>query len=32
LDPHDCLMHLLYERSNAVREKGPAFDVKAAKR
>ena len=26
------LLHLLYERSIAVREKGPGFEVKAAKR
>jgi hypothetical protein len=28
LDPADYLLHLLYERSIAVREKGPGFDAK----
>jgi len=32
LDPADYLLHLLYERSIAVREKGPAFDAKQTKR
>jgi hypothetical protein len=32
LDPHDYLLHLLYERSIAVREKGPGFDAKQTKR
>jgi hypothetical protein len=32
LDPHDYLLYLLYERSIAVREKGPGFDGKQTKR
>jgi hypothetical protein len=32
LDPADYLLHLLYERSIAVREKGPGFDAKHSKR
>lgn len=32
LDPVDYLLHLLYERSIAVREKGPGFDGKQTKR
>lgn len=32
VDRVDYLLHLLYERSIAVREKGPGFDAKRAKR
>jgi hypothetical protein len=32
LDRVDYLLHLLYERSVAVREKGPAFDAKRQKK
>jgi len=32
LDRVDYLLHLLYERSAAVREKGPAFDAKRQKK
>jgi hypothetical protein len=32
VDRIDYLLHLLYERSIAVREKGPGFDGKRAKR
>jgi hypothetical protein len=32
VDRVDYLLHLLYERSIAIREKGPGFDAKRAKR